>query len=121
MAGSADSTPSAVEVAVMALKAQLADRGYLCSSELPAVKASVRFLGPFHGREVAWNMTLCALQGGSSRSFMEISPAPDGTFALTVGLNLTAIDEPTIKKTLIMVRNFKRLELGRHEWGEIPS
>jgi hypothetical protein len=52
---------------------------------------------------------------------MEIAPAPDGKLALTVGLNLTAIDEPTIKKTLIMIRNFKRLKLGRHEWGETPS
>lgn len=114
---------------VMALESLLAGRDYVCTCELPAVAASVRFLGPFQGRQVAWNMTLCALQGasgespsalpgGSSRSFMEVAAAADGAFALTVGLNLAVIDEPTIRKTLVMVRKFKRLELGRHEWGE---
>ena len=49
---------------------------------------------------------------------MQIAAAPDGAFALEVGLGLVAIDEPALKKTLIMIRNFKRLELGRHEWGE---
>ena len=130
MAGLADSTTPGALGAALALESLLADRDYLCACELPAAKASVRFLGPFHGRQVAWNMTLCALQGargeprstlpgGSCRSFMEIAAAPDGAFALTVGLDLAVIDEPTIRKTLIMVRNFKRLAIGRHEWGEV--
>ena len=129
MAGSADPAPSGVD-AVTALASLLAGRDYVCNCQLPADVASVRFLGPFRGRQVAWNMTLCALQGargeprstlpgGSCRSFMEIAAAPDGAFALTVGLDLAVIDEPTVRKTLIMVRNFKRLAIGRHEWGEV--
>ena len=132
MAGLADSTTPGALGAALALESLLADRDYLCAGELPAAKASVRFLGPFRGRQVAWNMTLCALQGlagkprstlhgGSSRSFMEVAAASGGAFSLTVGLDLGVIDEPTVRKTLVMVRNFKRLDLGRHEWGEVPT
>lgn len=129
MPESAESTSSDVDRAARALESLLAGRDYVCSDELPAAAASVQFLGIFHGRHVAWKMTLFALDGprgdagasspsGSSRHFMEVAAAPDGAFALAVGLHVFAIDEPTIRKTLVMVRNFKRLELGRHEWGE---
>ena len=50
-----------------------------------------------------------------------VEAAPGGALALTVGLNLAVIDEPAIRKTLIMVRNYKRLGFGRHEWGEVPT
>ena len=35
-----------------------------------------------------------------------------------IALNLPQIDVPAIKRTIIMIRKYKRLHLGRHEFGE---
>ncbi|MCK7581424.1 MAG: hypothetical protein MZV65_41195 [Chromatiales bacterium] len=37
---------------------------------------------------------------------------------LDVALDIPQIDEPTILRTIIMIRNYKRLHPGRHEFGE---
>jgi hypothetical protein len=37
---------------------------------------------------------------------------------IEIGLNLPKIDETTILKTIIMVRQYKRLSHGRHDYGE---
>jgi hypothetical protein len=38
--------------------------------------------------------------------------------SITIGLNVTAIDPPVLLKTTIMIRKYKRLHAGRHEFGE---
>ena len=86
---------------------------------LGGAQARIRFHGPFLGRQVTWEATLIALpQDGPPRpNFIEI---PDGDFdphPIRIGLNVAAIDHPTVLKTIIMVRNYKRLGVGRHEYG----
>ena len=38
-------------------------------------------------------------------------------YQLNVGLDLPIIDEPVIKKTIIMIRNYKLLAVGKIEFG----
>lgn len=106
--------------------------GFECLSALPASRARVRFAGSFQGAPVLWDMHLYTLecyrreyegQGRSGsrglRPFIDISPgAEDADYCLEVGLNVPLIDEPTIRKAVVMIRNYRRLRLGRHEWGE---
>lgn len=115
------------------LAALLAESGadYLCLSTLPDSLVRVRFLGRFQDRPVAWEATIytlrryreeqsaqnaAAAQSPSGRPFIDIAPSADGSFQLTVGLNLAIIDAPVVKKTIIMVRNYRRLRVGRMEW-----
>jgi len=118
---------------VDSLAALLTESGmdYLCLSTLPNSVVRVRFLGRFQDRPVAWNATIYSLRryqeeqraqntGASNltgRPFIDIAPSADGSFQLTVGLNLATIDAPAIKKTIVMVRNYKRLHVGRLEWA----
>ncbi|HQU14668.1 MAG: hypothetical protein B7Z66_04905 [Chromatiales bacterium 21-64-14] len=97
---------------------------------LPGEQARVRFAGDFEGRAVLWHMTLytlaCYGRGSVTasgppaplRSFMEIRQDETGTFRLEVGLNTPILDEPAIRKTIVMIRNYRRLSWGRREWGE---
>ena len=104
--------------------ARLAESGsdYLCATALPNDTVQVRFIGQFQQRAVVWDATICTLSHcypdtPSAMPFMEITVGDEGLCQIKVGLNLPHIDEPTIKKTIIMVRNYKRLKPGRHEWG----
>lgn len=90
------------------------------------------FNGVFGGREVVWDariktLSTCYLQQTAAmtgnkqvqklRQFIDIKFC-NGEYQVNIGLNLTQIDEPAIKRTIIMMRKYKRLHLGRHEYGE---
>jgi len=121
-----------------ALKAQLEqlDSDYLCRSNLPATSASVSFLGPYQGCVVMWKMNLATLshyrqavdgdiaaleQEIFTCPFIEIKEDAEGSYQLNVGLDLTIIDEPVIKKTIIMIRNYKLLAVGKIEFGTVNT
>lgn len=90
--------------------------------------AMLQFTGRFQGRDVIWNATVTTLarhnrqHAGSSgplarRQFIDIAPG-DGTVRdIVVGLDLATIDHPVLLKTIIMIRKYKRLHAGRHEFG----
>jgi len=114
------------------LKTQLVSAGndYICNTALPESSASVLFLGPFQGEIVRWNMTVATLahyrlaetestapQRLFDRPFIEILHEAEGVFPLRVGLDLAVIDETVIKKTIIMMRNYKRLVIGQIQFG----
>lgn len=114
---------------VAALRQELATLNchYHCAPEPPAPLILVRFLGTFEGEDVVWDMRLQTLehwqrrQGGPGsepgRQFMHIDREPDGALRIEVTLRVPVIDHPTIRKTIVMIRNYKRLRVGRHEWG----
>jgi hypothetical protein len=92
-----------------------------------------RFAGRFYGRPVRWDAEILTLNerrrrlqaagevsGGelTLRQFIEIGEETAEGRRLTVGLNLPAIDEPAVRKTMVMIRNYKRLRCGRHDYGE---
>jgi hypothetical protein len=84
----------------------------------------LRFTGPFGGRTVTWDATIHALgasagadNNASRRNFIDIGDESAAGVTLTVGLNVTAIDLPTVRKTILMIRQYKRLSHGRREYG----
>ncbi len=92
---------------------------HLVLTPLPAASARVRFLGPFGGREVAWDAEFIALGTGPGgpRPFIEIAPGRGDVYLLRAGLALERMDVPAVTKAVIMVRNYRRLRVGRHVFG----
>ena len=95
----------------------------------------IHFTGPFQGRQVIWDARIVTLEhecrgrqsvrpsgdGPGLRQFIEVGSADDGTRMLRIGLNVERIDEPVILKAIIMIRQYKRLHEGCHEYGETWS
>lgn len=115
---------------------QILGRDFSCPTALPAGAVTVSFIGVFQGQSVQWQMTLATLshwQTFSSKAhcdvdsklfnqpFIEIDEGHGGVFPIRVGLDLALIDEPVIRKTIIMVRNYKCLALGRSGFGNAPT
>ena len=114
------------------LQAQLTSAGkpYEILGATAGNRVRARFLGSFQGQEVLWNACILTLAGiyqqaladrrplaTPLRQFIEVGPPGDDGRMITIGLDLQTIDEPTIAKTMTMVRNYKRLGDGRIEWG----
>ncbi len=90
--------------------------------------AGIRFLGTFQGAEVIWDATVMTLtcynarqvqenKPAVQRQFIDIAPTGDILRRIVIGLGLKKIDMPALMKTIIMVRKYKRLHTGRHEFG----
>jgi hypothetical protein len=89
-------------------------------------------VGEFLGNEIVWDATVVALlalyrerpqqagsrKGRTLRPFIEIGESTPRGVALTVALDVNVIDEPAVLKTIVMIRNYKRLRRGRHEFGQ---
>lgn len=114
-------------------KSRLEKQGgdFICDTCLPDASVSVLFQGSFQGKTVLWNMALATLayyreapilgfhnaeNGIYPCPFIEISEGGDGEYLIRVGLDLAIIDEPAIKKTIIMIRNYRRLVIGKIEF-----
>lgn len=76
----------------------------------------IRFHGPFQGRTIRWLARIQA-QGRGQRSYISIGNINADDAEIEVGLPVVSIDTPTIKKTIVMIRQYKRLRPGRHEFG----
>lgn len=90
--------------------------------------AQIRFIGSFEGRPVIWDATIVTLDhrhatgGGNERAHpdsqhIEIDEGEGDIRKIRIGLHLDRIDEQTILKTIIMIRKYKHLHTGRHEFG----
>lgn len=110
---------SSMSDSVSALRASLAGADYLCESPFGGTCLRVRFIGHFERQEVVWDAELQALAAtkAETRQFIEIGTPGARGIPITIGLGVTYIDRPTLLKTLIMVRSYKRLRVGRHEFG----
>ena len=133
MYGDFDQLPAAARSGDTSLFDQyLADTGqdFILGGPLHEHRAHVRFTGPFHGQLVVWDcefVTRAGFDGGQAtgaagtRNFIDIAePGPQGV-PLKVGLDIERIDRPAIEKMIIMIRNYKNLHYGRHEYGEPRS
>lgn len=115
------------------LRAALAAHGgdHVLLTPLPDTLAHARFIGRFQGREVVWNMRLYTLArheqergrvptapGFALRGLMIIELESEHAYRLEVALKLPLIDEPAIKKTIVMMRNYRQLRLGLRTWGD---
>lgn len=106
---------------------------YKLLSPLGGQTAHIQFKGPFQGKEVLWDTHLVTLreiyrQGIAEAKFsekdsisllqyIEINEKDPAKLSLTIGIDVAAIDTPTVLKTIIMIHNYKRLRHGRHEYG----
>ena len=91
----------------------------------------IQFIGNFDGARVVWHAHIQTLQKYASelrqqtpstaalrlRQFIDIQQR-QGRHTVQLGLNLDKIDEAAILRTIIMIRQYKRLHAGRHEYGE---
>jgi hypothetical protein len=94
-------------------------------------RARFTFNGPFHGNDTCWDATLITLAQrrtadttaslNTHAPFIEIGNETGHGRALTVALDIPIIDEATILRTIIMIRQYKRLRPGRHEFGDTPG
>lgn len=88
------------------------------------------FTGRFEGKEVVWDAHLYTLayyvnqvaefsqSAPAIRQFIEVGDTNKNGRRIEIGLNLKSIDNGAIMKTIIMIRQYKRLAVGRHEYGE---
>lgn len=89
-------------------------------------RAHIRFAGVFQGKPVLWDVVIvtlerCAREAPADRrawrSFIDVSGPRGDTLGVTVGLPLGRTDEPAILKTIKMLRQYRALAPGRHEYG----
>lgn len=101
---------------------------YQLLSPLGQAYCHIRFTGPFHGEVIIWDAHLQSLAyylmthaaaAQATRQFIEVGAAGEAGRAIQIGLNVPVIDEPAILKTLVMIRQYKLLAPGRHEFGEL--
>jgi hypothetical protein len=112
-----------------------AGREYTCLEPAQDDHVHIRFQGPFQGKEVTWDARIVTLEHEHRarqslrrpasyrelRQFIDVGESDNGIRMLRIGLNIERIDESVILKTIIMVRQYKRLREGRHEFGEAWS
>ncbi len=95
---------------------------YQLLEPLTPARARIRFEGPFEARTRAWDAVVLALgalpANGERRAYLDIgADGPDGT-PMEIGLDVAALDEAVILRTIIMVRQYRRLRRGRMAFGE---
>ena len=108
-----------MQACVAALRAELAGADFRIDTELGGTVARLRFIGRFQGEDVVWDAELIALaaQAETPAQFLDIGAPTARGMPIRIGLGVSCIDRPTVMKTIIMVRNYKRLHRGRHEFG----
>ena len=86
----------------------------------------LRFSGPFAGSITRWDATFQTLDRyrhhhaddtEALRNFIDIGAIGPQGRRLTVILDVPAFDAATVAKAIIMVRNYRRLRIGRHWFG----
>jgi len=94
--------------------------------------AHFAFSGIFQDRQIVWDCTLLTLarfhvqqpesaQPVTRTAFLDIGGETAHGRAICVALDIPCIDEPAILRTIIMIRNYRRLRPGSHAFGEPRS
>ncbi len=93
--------------------------------------AELRFVGPFESRDVVWHCEFTTLAAelkclaqedpaapASMRNFIEVGDPESHGVPVRVGLAVPRIDAPAIEKMILMMRLYRNLRRGRHEYGD---
>lgn len=88
-------------------------------------RAEVQFSGTLQGRPVVWDAVICTCarylrecpESPPRRHRIDLGPPGPGGHTLLVVLDLPCIDTPAVRKTVLMIRQWKRLAPGRHDYG----
>lgn len=94
---------------------------YVAHDTVGGSRVRVEFAGHFEGRAVIWQATIIAMDRLTARPYIEIRTARDEAPNVEIGLPLDAVDEPAILKTIIMIRHYKNLRRGRHNYRGIAK
>ena len=88
--------------------------------------AHIQFEGPFQGKTVTWDTHFFTLQGYQEqqqdeiqavKQFIDIEPINAVSLKLTIALKIPEINHQNIQKMMIMIKQYKNLAIGRHEYG----
>lgn len=99
---------------------------YKLISQTNTQLAHIQFEGPFQGETVTWDTHFFTLNGYVAhknnkdevlKQFIMLESIEDGLLKLTVALKIPEINHQNIQKMMIMVKQYKNLSLGRHEYG----
>jgi hypothetical protein len=99
---------------------------YTLIKQLSTQHVHIKFNGSFQGKIVSWDTHFSTLNDYKTKKkittknlkqFIEIEPIDSKNMKLTVSLNLSEITEPNIQKMMIMIKQYKNLSFGRHEFG----
>ena len=105
---------------------QICKMTYTLIQQFSTQHVHLTFNGPFQGEIVTWDAHFSTLEdykekkkktSQNLKQFIEIEPIDSKNMKLTVSLNVKAITEPNIQKMMIMIKQYKNLSLGRHEFG----
>lgn len=122
----------AFEQAAQTLDRRLGETGeeYLLLEMPSSGQCRVQFTGQFNHRHVVWDVCIRTLADYANdikqvtnqaeiklKQFIEIEQA-DACYRALVVLKLGEINTAAIGPTIIMIRKYKRLHLGRHEYGD---
>mgnify|MGYP001137477035 CR=1 FL=1 len=85
----------------------------------------LRFSGCFEDETVHWDATIYTPEAWSeafrlplpAHNIIEIGTKGENGMRLNLCIKVKTIDRPTIRKAVMMVRQYKRLHQGRHEYG----
>ena len=94
--------------------------------------AQIEFPGNFLGNEVIWQAEIRTLRyhstlnnhsGSELQQFIEISKVGDQSLfrQVTLGLNLDSINNAAILSSMVMLKNYKNLKNGLHQYGDFVS
>lgn len=97
---------------------------YLLFNDHSSEHGHCLFRGQFNGQDVVWDCHIHPLDqpgtannASSSRQFIDIAQQKNYiSRRIDIGLNVITINNAVILKTIIMVRQYKNLAVGRHEW-----
>lgn len=107
-----------------------AEQDYELLSPLAQPVVHVRFRGVFEHKTTIWDAYIYSLAAYAKekrtlgdpryplRPFIDVGELTNVGRRINIGLALDKIEQPTIIKTMIMIRQYKRLRAGRHEFGE---
>lgn len=93
-----------------------ANRDYQLLSLEPG-SAHFRFIGPFAGREVVWDAKVQALGLQAAAQYIDIGQCEGDCVPVNIGLVVSELQSPDLLKTMFMIRQYKRLKPGRHEFS----
>lgn len=84
-------------------------------------QVQVQFRGVFKGEAVIWDATISCLKAasGTNRNKQSITIAHQKGihYKIDIELDVEIITEATIFKSMLMIHNYKRINIGRHEFG----
>ena len=101
---------------------------YIIENAGDANEVKFSFAGQFKQQTVTWHAHLLTCKhkklqnqiiNEPIRQFIDIKPiSKENHYQITVCLNISHITKAEIMKSIIMIRQYKNLALGKHEFGQ---